>query len=214
MSKTDLQIQDQNRKTGVRNAPKFSANPFMQGSSTEIRGKKKFYNVTARSDVITDGETGEITGGIEHKIVKLVDDAQFVKIFADGIGGIYDLNGPGRKVFRYMLNVVQENPNTDRIYLHFMDAMEEPYLINPPVFFRGMAELIHKHFVAASDRQNMFYLNPMMIWNGNRFRFVQEYIKDTKPQAKALPSAPKVPRVKKQTTQQQLEAVGQQRLTK
>lgn len=164
----------------VRDAPQHHENPFMRSVSTDVRGKKKFYNVIAKGDHIVSAE-GEIRQGmgVEHKVVKVVDDAEFVKVFANGVAGIYDLNTPGKKVFGYLLEVVQANPNIDRIYLFFMDAMEEPWRISKPVFFRGLAELLLKNFIAKSNAPNMFYLNPMMVWNGDRFRFVQEYLRES-----------------------------------
>lgn len=176
---TESQNLPEKRETprGVRHAEKHSENPFMQGAETLIKGKKKHYNVFANPAMAIDTKTGEVLGGIEHKVVKMVDDAQFVKVFADGIAGIYDLGRSGARVFRYLFAVVQEHPNVDRIYLHFMDAVEEPWEIPKTTFFKGMAELIEKNFIAASDRPNMYYLNPAMLWNGDRFRFVQEFVK-------------------------------------
>jgi len=163
--------------TGVRAAVKHATNPFLKVVNTEIKGKKRFYNVTGRNDVVTDIRTGEITSMLEHKVVKIVDGEEFVKIFANGVAGIYDLKAAGRNVLTFLLDVVQQHPNTDRIYLHFLDAVEEPWKISKTVFFRGLGELIEKQFVAPSDRQNMFFLNPLMIWNGDRFRFIHEYRK-------------------------------------
>lgn len=167
-------------KLSIRTSEKHSKNPFIDGAVTEVKGRKKFYNVVASGDRILSKE-GEVKPfqGVEHKIVKVVDDAEFVKVFSSGVAGIYDLNSSGRKVFSYLLEVVQENPNVDRIYLHFMDAAEEPWSISKTTFFNGMSELITKNFVAPSDRQNMFYLNPIMIWNGDRFKFITEYIKSS-----------------------------------
>jgi DNA-binding IclR family transcriptional regulator len=56
-----------------------------------------------------------------------------------------------------------------------MDALEEPWRIPKSTFFKGMAELLEKGFLAKSANPNMFFLNPAMMWNGDRFRFVQEY---------------------------------------
>lgn len=169
--------------TGVRSAPTFAENPFMQGAVTEVKGRKKHYNVLGRPALAVDQKSGEVLGGVEHKVVKMVDDSQFVKVFADGIAGIYDLSKPGARVFRYLFDVVQKHPNVDRLYLYFMDALEEPWAIPKSVFFRGMAELLEKNFIARSQNPNMFFLNPSMIWNGDRFSFVQEFIR-----AKKVPS--------------------------
>jgi hypothetical protein len=173
-SQKPLQKQE---KRGIRSAERHASNPFLRGAAVQIKGKKRFYNVLSRSDLIINQETQAVTGGVEHKVVKIVDDAEFVKVFANGVAGIYDLNRAGKRVFAFLLEVVQAHPNVDRIYLHFMDAMEEPWKIPKTTFFNGMAELIEKDFVAPSDRQNMYFLNPCMVWNGDRFRFVQEYIR-------------------------------------
>lgn len=168
-------MSDEKREiTGIRSAPTHAENPFIKGSIAEISGRKKRYSVASRNHTITDA-SGRVLGGIEHTIVRVVDDSQFVKVFADGVAGIYDLKAGGGKVFRYLFDQVQKNKNVDRLYLYFMDALEEPWTISKPVFFRGMAELLEKGFIARSVNPNMFYLNPAMIWNGDRFRFVQEY---------------------------------------
>jgi hypothetical protein len=163
--------------TGVRSAPTHTENPFLDGTVTEVKGKKKFYNVLSQPAVAMNPKTGEFLGRVEHKVVRMVDDSQFVKVFADGIAGIYDLSKPGGRVFRYLFDVVQQHPNVDRLYLYFMDAVEEPWAIPKSVFFRGMAELLDKNFIARSQNPNMFYLNPAMIWNGDRFSFVQEFVR-------------------------------------
>ena len=160
---------------GLRRATRFKENPFLKGATVEIRGKKRFYNVLASSEAVVDLPTGEIRGTVEHKLVKIVDDAEFVKVFANGVAGMYDLGRSGRRVLSYLLEVVQGHPNTDRIYLHFMDAVEEPWGISKAAFFRGMGELVDKQFVAPAALPNMFFLNPCMVWNGDRFRFITEY---------------------------------------
>lgn len=200
---------------GVRRAAKYAENPFLKGASVEIKGKKRFYNVLASTEAVIDMPTGEIRGTVEHKLVKMVDDAEFVKVFADGVAGMYDLGRSGKRVLAYLLEVVQAHPNTDRIYLHFMDAVEEPWGISKNVFFRGMGELIEKQFVAAAERQNMFFLNPCMVWNGDRFRFITEY---TRSSSKLLPSSQADAHARLKNTQPgdekaALEARGQQTLT-
>ena len=118
---------------------------------------------------------GQVQGTVQHPVTKILDDSLFVTVFADGVAGIYDLGRPGTKVFRFLFDEVQKNPNQDRIYLYFMDALEEPWRIPKSTFFKGMAELLEKGFLAKSANPNMFFLNPAMMWNGDRFRFVQEY---------------------------------------
>ena len=158
-------------------AQRHRINPFMNEAKVEVKGKKRFYSIGVRGDLHVDGATGEVRGTVEHRYVRMVDDAQFTKVFASGAAAIYQLGTNGRTVLWYLMGVVQQNPSTDRIYLSFMDAAEEPFHISKATFYRGMAELIDRQFIAPSVSPNMFFLNPMMIFNGDRFAFVQEFVK-------------------------------------
>lgn len=160
--------------TGVRSAPAHKENPFLQGSLVAVKGRKKNYTVASGAMTLTDSR-GTVQGTVQHTITRIVDDTQFVKLFSDGVAGMYDLGRPGAKVFRFLFDEVQKNPNQDRMYLYFMDALEDPWRIPKSTFFKGMAELLEKGFLAKSANPNMFFLNPSMMWNGDRFRFVQEY---------------------------------------
>jgi hypothetical protein len=160
--------------TGVRSAPAHKENPFLNGSLVTVKGRKKNYTVASDAMTLTDSR-GQVQGTVQHTITRVVDDTQFVKVFSDGVAGMYDLGRPGAKVFRFLFDEVQKNPNQDRIYLYFMDALEDPWRIPKTTFFKGLAELLEKGFLAKSANPNMFFLNPSMMWNGDRFRFVQEY---------------------------------------
>ena len=160
--------------TGVRSAPAHKENPFLGGSLAKVKGRKKNYTVASGAMTLTD-KTGAVQGAVQHTITRIVDDTQFVKVFSDGVAGMYDLGRPGTKVFRFLFDEVQKNPNQDRMHLYFMDALEDPWCIPKTTFFKGMAELLEKGFLAKSSNPNMFFLNPSMMWNGDRFRFVQEY---------------------------------------
>lgn len=160
--------------TGVRSAPSHKQNPFIGGSLVAVRGRKKNYVIASEAMTLSD-RSGQVQGTVQHSITRIVDDTSFVKVFADGIAGMYDLDRAGSKVFRFLFDEVQKNPNQDRMHLYFMDALEEPWKIPKTTFFKGMAELLEKGFLAKSANPNMFFLNPSMMWNGDRFRFVQEY---------------------------------------
>ena len=160
--------------TGVRRAVAHKENPFIRGSLVQIKGRKKNYSVASGAMTLTDSK-GQVQGTVQHSITRIVDDSQFVKVFADGVSGMYDLGRSGSKVFRFLFDEVQKNKNQDRIYLYFMDALEDPWKIPKTTFFKGLAELLTKGFLAKSSNPNMFFLNPAMMWNGDRFKFVQEY---------------------------------------
>jgi len=160
---------------------KYSRNPSIDPYSkfnTLIAKKKKYYQVTASTEMITNRETGVITKCVEQKIVHYVDQENFVKIFTDGMRQTYNLSRAGIQVFTFLLEIVQNNPNSDKLYLHYMDAIEEPHKISKDIFYRGLKELVQKNFIFSSNRPNMYWLNIKMLFNGDRLRFVNEYVID------------------------------------
>lgn len=170
-----LKVSEKTKTPGVRDFPKHTGNPFMTGTVVEVKGKKRRYNVATKADLIVTA-LGEVTGGIEHSVVKTVDDTKFVKVFLEGIRAIYELQPPGMKMFCYLFSQVQNKPNTDRYYLYFLEAFQNPHWKMPKTtFFLGLGELLDKGFIGKSELQHQFYLNPAMLWNGDRFTFINEY---------------------------------------
>ena len=140
--------------TGVRNAPAHRENPFLGGALVQVKGRKKNYQIASTAMTLAD-RNGQVQGTVQHTVTKIIDDSLFVKVFADGVAGIYDLGRPGTKVFRFLFDEVQ-NPNQDRIYLYFMDALEEPWRIQKHVF-QGYGGATRKRFLAKSANPNMFF---------------------------------------------------------
>lgn len=45
------------------------------------------------------------------------------------------------------------------------------------VFYRGIKELIEKRIIAKTNEKNWYFINPAIVFNGDRARFVSEIIK-------------------------------------
>ena len=76
-------------------------NPFMAGS--EIKTKHKTVRTRAASRDLMDPETGEVIGASIIHTIEEKDEAQFVKIFADGVKAAFDLTKTGARVFQAVL---------------------------------------------------------------------------------------------------------------
>ena len=44
-------------------------------------------------------------------------------------------------------------------------------------FYRGLKELLKHSFIAYSDIPNKFWINPHLFFNGDRVKFITEYVK-------------------------------------
>jgi hypothetical protein len=112
-----------------------------------------------------------------------VDSTKFLKLFVNGVKALAELSNAGAKVFELLYIQMQNNIGKDQVYLSFTAVDGTTTTISRATYKRGMAELIDKKFIAAMPAQNLYWVNPDFIWNGDRLAFVKEYRKTSKTKA-------------------------------
>ncbi len=147
-------------------------NPFVFNMSIDT--KKKKLTVDRGSEVET--EEGVFTTTISQ--IQEVDREEFLKIFTGQIKFYFDLTQTGFKLFFIIMGLYQKQIGGDEIYLNFETAKEEAEkyesAISKAVYYRGLKELLEKKMIARSVKKYIFYINPAIIFNGDRARFVKE----------------------------------------
>ena len=152
---------------------KFDTNPLL--ASREIKLRERTVKSGSSKDLI-DTSTGEVCAINAIYQRKLVDSERFAKLYVDGVSKTFELGAAARKVFSTVLKVCGKD--TDRIYLNYMvvqDNQDEE--MSERTFQRGMAELVKKEFLAASTHPSMFWINVHLFFNGDRVRFITEYVR-------------------------------------
>lgn len=165
----------------------YKDNPFVKELS--ISTTKKRITVSANKAVI-DTTTGELENVAEVCQIKHVDDEQFVKLFTTNLKAFFDLSLPTFRLLQVVLHQLQKVYDNDTILLdltaaedYFTSTQQKP--LSRSSFFRSIKELLDKKFIAATERSNLYFINPALFFNGDRFRFVTEYHR------KRTPSKPK-----------------------
>lgn len=159
----------------------YHSNPFHD--VTEVRTRKRNLTV-AKGSIIINAETGIEEGETNIGQIRHVDNEQFVKIFSSSIAMFFDLGAPASKVFNILLYMVQNAPMTDKVYLNPRSAQEvvekiaAGSKISPAVFHRGVKELADKKVIAHHVDQGWVYINPSVIFNGDRARFYLDLRRD------------------------------------
>ncbi|TDR27801.1 replication protein [Hydromonas duriensis] len=158
-----------------RGAAKYEKNPFLPDAlSNSKTGTKRLSNKKGDKFMVVS-ESGETVAPAGfHEIIE-VDKTKFVKLYINGVKAFQGLTSAGAKVFEVIYHAVQESPGSDRLYLHFMSVEQNITPISRATFFRGMAELIDKGFIAESVEPGMYFLNIDYLFNGNRLAFIKEY---------------------------------------
>ncbi len=153
---------------------KYEKNPFLddQNVITINRGKKQI--ITGKTNkVLMDTETGQMEGvAILHKFQE-VDKDQFVKLFVNEIQSLFGLSKTGIKTFGFLLNCLKIND--DRVYMSYKDLMEYCDFKQLKSVYNGLSELVANKIIAMSTDPYLFFINPNLVFNGNRIAFVKEY---------------------------------------
>ena len=172
---TDISIPD-DLKTTKTGLVKHKENPFLEKEVLTIRVKNRRVGV-ASGTALVDTKTGETVGTttIAQKIE--VDAEEFIKLYTKDITVYFELSPSGIKTFAILLREVQGKAiNRDKVFFKY-DHIEFPdgIHLSQAVFYRGIQELVKKQFIAKAADPNWYFLNPSLIFNGDRARFVKEY---------------------------------------
>lgn len=171
----------------LKDLPEYPENPFLGGVG---------YNTRKKTEVLYDGkqaiiqqETGEI---IEDSLaiarVKIVDSDQFIKLYLENLWVFFDLGKSAQKVAEFVLNQVGRRA-VGRGEVLLLFAEYEDYFRGRSggtraTYMRGQQELAQKNLIAKSPTSNIWWINPAVIFNGDRSRFITE-IRKAKPSKSA-----------------------------
>ena len=162
-------------KISKRGFEMFSKNPLI--NPRELVMKERTVKVGSARELV-DLNTGEVSNLNAIYQKKIVDSERFAKVYLDGVSKTFDLGTAARKVFSAILKVCEKD--VDSIYLNFMVVSEleqDNGGLSKATFMRGMRELIEKDFIAESVYPSKYWINAHLFFNGDRVRFITEYVK-------------------------------------
>lgn len=169
-----------NQLTKLTDFPINTENPFLRDSVEEIEKHivRKWRNSSSTDKravlVATNPETGEILGHTTFMRQVDVDEEKFTKLFLAQFEAFFDLTQAGIRVFGYVMTCLR--PKQDVIWFDRDDCMKYTnYSITS--IYRGLTELINAGIIARSKSDTLYYINPLIAWNGDRVTFVHDYRK-------------------------------------
>lgn len=121
-----------------------------------------------------DEKTGEVLGDTAFIRNKTVDDEQFAKFFFAGFKAFFDLRPATIKVFGYILR--QLHPNCD-YFMFFVDQCRQETGCGVTTIYRALTELCAAEIIARGRNDILYYINPIIVFNGDRVTFATTYIR-------------------------------------
>ena len=156
-------------------------NPFCFETELKIETRKKNLTVSRGTELFEKKNTGKsYFANIVH--TQEVDKEEFIKLYTSQIEAYFDLTKTAYKVFFIFLRIYQDAIGKDHFYLSCKKAMSlaekiDHFVLSESIFYRGIKELIEKRIIAKTNEKNWYFINPAIVFNGDRARFVSEIIK-------------------------------------
>ena len=171
-------------KPSILDYDSHSVNPFMDEAIIEGKFKdKKAYKGKNVSNIITNDGTIEEETTMVFSAAKEVDSSLFIKIFLNNVNVLFNLNKSGQKVLAWIIQEKLLIKNSDIVHItlkHF--TMSSAY--SRRVYYAGIPNLLENRILAKKGISNdTYFLNPAVIFNGNRIACINTY--------KALPEGQK-----------------------
>jgi len=100
------------------------------------------------------------------------DPASYTKVFHDNVREFYPLKESSFKVFFYMTKLLKPHKLE---FTFYRDECAKEVGISETTIYRALAELIQYDFIAKTKRDEKFFINPTLWFNGDRVRFIKEF---------------------------------------
>jgi hypothetical protein len=156
-------------------------NPFLNGLT--INTVKKVADVLAVED-LTDSNGEKV--GAELRLRHWVDAEKFVKVMSATYAVAFALGSAGKRMIWILLDAVSNETRKDVVYMSHQQLMTisgKPAKIGRTTYYEGLRQLKEAGFISEANGQGLYFINPELIFNGDRIRFVQEWIKTNPEQA-------------------------------
>ena len=171
MAKNELKLSDFQRN---------KENPFMKQAIEDIENHVvKKYKSSTGSDkkavvAVADTDTGEVFRTSFIRQIE-VDEEQFAKLYLNNFAAFFDLSQAAIRVFGYIMTCMK--PKNDMIMFILEDCLEYTKYTSTGTVYRGLAELVKAEIIARGINENLWFINPLIVFNGDRVSFTKTYVR-------------------------------------
>lgn len=159
-------------------APAYTENPFIEKAFEDIKIVKKTQVIRSKNQseisTIVSSE-GEVQGYTQFLRFVEVDEAQFAKLYLSQFAAFWELSKPAIRVFGYILTCLK--PKSDEFLFDMDECLEYTHYTQANSVYTALTNLIECKIIARTTRFYKFYINPLVVFNGDRVTFAKTYIK-------------------------------------
>ena len=158
-------------------------NPFLKEAVQQIHSGivKKYKNTsgTSRGAILQAvNSEGELVGHTSFIRQIEVDEQQFTKIYLSQFSAFFELNSQSIKVFGYIMTKLM--PKQDFFIFDLEECLEYTGYKSGQSVYNGLSGLIGSSIIARGKKDYLYFINPMVFFNGDRVTFAKTYVKKQK----------------------------------
>ena len=158
-------------------------NPFLKEAVQQIQSGivKKYKNTsgTSRGAILQAvNSEGELVGHTSFIRQIEVDEQQFTKIYLSQFSAFFELNSQSIKVFGYIMTKLM--PKQDFFIYDLEECLEYTGYKSGQSVYNGLSGLIGSSIIARGKKDYLYFINPMVFFNGDRVTFAKTYVKKQK----------------------------------
>lgn len=169
-------------------------NPFLKNAIEQVeKNVVKRYKTSGTTDKKAilqafDPDSGEILGHTQFIKQIEVDEEKFAKLYLSNFSAFFDLKPQALKVFGYIMSVL--TPNKDEFVFLLEDCMKYTGYKAKSSVFQGLGQLVSNEIIARGKTDFLYFINPMVFFNGNRISFTKTYVRKQKNKPISGPELP------------------------
>ena len=163
--------------SGIRKFEEYDKNPFVSDmvNHVTLNSKDKVAKWTTRTGTFiteNDGKENDVYIGIR----KRVDSESYTKIYKNTL---HDMLGFSEGCLRLIVYIAEKlEKESLQIDFYIEDCMAVTGL-GMTTIYRGLTELLKKDVIARkSQRSYIYFINPIVLFNGNRLNVLRQYERD------------------------------------
>lgn len=168
---------------------KNKENPFLKEAVEQIQQNivKKYKNTggSSKSAILQAvNSDGELVGHTSFIQQIEVDEQQFTKFYLSQFSSFWNLKSQAIKVFGYVMTKLI--PKQDMFIFLMDECLEYTKYKGESSIFIGLGSLVEHKIIARGPSDSLYFINPMVAFNGNRVTFAKTYIKKQKVKVKKI----------------------------
>ena len=171
--------------------PEPEINPFLKQVTIQTKTRK----VNAVMEELFDADGVSVDNQArEISHIKYVDRERFVKLMNGAFKAAFGLSSKGQRLFWLLVSEMGVNHGKDFLYLNYRKEFivnGEEVTIPKTSFYDGLKALQAAGFIAPKKEKGYYWINPNMLWNGDRVKLSTSYI------LKHGENHPQMPKVKR-----------------